>query len=324
MTRVSVAISALVLICSFGCNDSSSSPEATADTGGTPTDDKGKVIRMAHNDWLAANLNDEVAKIILEEKMGYKVEFETISTSKQWAKLATGELHVSLELWPAGHRDNIAKYIDTERTVENAGELGPIARKGLFVPEYVLTAHPEFRTYKGFQDPVAVKLFQTSDSGDKGRLLSGDPTWSKYYDKLIGGLGLQLVTTYAGDEALELAELQRAYERNQPILIYFWLPHYAFNKYNLTAVELPPYSDSLYADGKCDWPAERLTKIVNAGLNTYAPRAYSMLKAFGYTTAVQIKMMGRVSIDGKTVQETAREWVSENESAWKAWIPPAP
>src|SRR5438067_2219358 len=60
------------------------------------------VIRLAHNDWLGANMNDAIAKILLEEKLGYAVDLVTSDTSGQWPSLASGALHVALEVWPSG------------------------------------------------------------------------------------------------------------------------------------------------------------------------------------------------------------------------------
>ena len=69
-----------------------------------------------------ANVN--VAKILLEDKLGYKVELVTIDENAQWAALATGDLSASLEVWPSGHADNVKQFIDDQKKVEKLGELG--------------------------------------------------------------------------------------------------------------------------------------------------------------------------------------------------------
>ena len=124
---------------------------------------------------------------------------------------------------------------------------------------------------------------------------------------------------------IELDALKTAYANHAPLLLFFWLPHWAFNIYDLTKVDLPAYDDACYARAPvegvdCDYPPERLTKIVWSGLKSYAPRAYDLVMAFSYSTLTQIKLMGRVKIDGLTVDEAAHEWVNQNEDTWRAWV----
>jgi glycine betaine/proline transport system substrate-binding protein len=287
------------------------------------------VIKITQNDWLGANVNAAIAKVLLEEKLGYSVELIPAGTSDQFDSLANGDLHVTFELWPSGHREAWKKYVTDAGTIEDAGPLGPIARKGFFFPTYLLEQHPELTAWTGYTDPVGpVQLFKTQSSGDKGQLLSGDPTWITYDTQLIKNLKLQLTPVYAGTEDAEVQALETAYASYSPILMFFWVPHWAFNAYDLTKLELPAYSDACYAtaasDGvNCDYPPEQLTKMVWAGLKSYAPNAYSFVRAFSYSTLVQIRIMGRVKINGLTVEQAAREWIDQNEDVWRSWVVPA-
>jgi glycine betaine/proline transport system substrate-binding protein len=40
-----------------------------------------------------------------------------------------------------------------------------------------------------------------------------------------------------------------------------------------------------------------------------------------YSTEDQIQMIAAVELDGKTVEEAARDWLAANEATWQAWIP---
>src|SRR5580704_1644596 len=63
-------------------------------------------IKMALNDWLGAELDDAVAQILLQEQLHYTdVELVDAGTSDQFGSIASGALHVSLEVWPSGHPD---------------------------------------------------------------------------------------------------------------------------------------------------------------------------------------------------------------------------
>lgn len=133
-------------------------------------------IVLIENNWSASSLNVNVAKIILEEELGYEVEIVALDESAQWAAIAAGEADASLEVWPSGHADNVAQYIDELEVVENGGELGVIGKIGWFMPTYVVEAYPELATYEGFLDDELAAMFATVETGDAGRFL-GSGSW---------------------------------------------------------------------------------------------------------------------------------------------------
>ncbi len=282
-------------------------------------------IKLAENPWTGSQVNVAVAKNILENQLGYSVEIVTIDENAQWPAIAAGDIHASLEIWPSGHAENVAQYIDSG-VVENGGLLGVIGRIGWYEPTYVVEEHPELATWEGFQDPELAKLFATAETGDKGQFLAGDPSWVQYDDQIIENLGLQLQIVYAGSEEAILAAVDSAFSRQEPILFYFWTPHSAFTRFDLTRVELPPYSDECYAKADeggvdCDYPPDELFKILWPGLKEKAPDAYQLLKNMQYTNDDQIQMIAAVEVDGKTPDEAAQAWLDANQDVWKAWLP---
>lgn len=290
-----------------------------------PAGDK-MTIKLAENPWSASALNVAIARILLEEQLGYPVEVVTIGESAQWPALAAGDLDASLEVWPSGHADNVAEYIDKQQLVEDGGPLGPVGKIGWYIPTYMLTDHPELATWEGLKDPENVKLFATAETGDKGQFLTGDPSWTQYEDDIIANLGLNFQIVAAGSEEAILAALDSAYSREEPLLFYFWTPHSAHAKYDLTEVALPPYSDECYARAEsggvdCDYPSDVLFKIFWGGLKDAAPDAYTLLKNINYSTDDQIGMIAAVDVDGQSVDEAARAWLDSHEDVWKAWLP---
>lgn len=300
----------------------STTPEANAPA----TDGEKPLIKLAENPWSASALNVAVARILLEEQLGYPVEVVTIGESPQWPALASGELHASLEVWPSGHADNIAEYIDSQKLVENGGQLGPVGKIGWYIPTYLLEEYPELATWEGLAVPENAALFATAETGDKGQFLAGDPSWTQYDEQIIANLGLNFAVVTAGSEEAVLAALDAAYSREEPILFYFYRPHAIFAKYDLTEVALPPYSEECYAKAEsggidCDYPSDDLFKIFWSGLAEAAPEAYTLLKNMNYTTEDQIGMIAAVELDGLSVEDSARAWLDANEATWQAWLP---
>jgi glycine betaine/proline transport system substrate-binding protein len=316
-----------------GCS-SSSTPAPAPNTGGATGDGGAQpqsgvvtTINLAHNDWLSANLNDQIAQIILQEHMGITVNFVPATTAGQWDSIRSGALDITLEVWPSGHPDEMAKLNAGDPALENGGLLGPIAKAGWFIPTYLLTPHPELATWEGFKDPSNAALFQSATSGGKGRFLGGDPTWVQYDQKIIDNLGLNFVVEFAGSEDAEIAELDNQYNKRGPLLFYLWTPEWVLAKYDLTMVTLPTNTDACWAQASsaqgpnCDYPADHLFKLMRSGLKNDAPLAYQFFKNMNYTTKDQISMMAAVKLQNLTVDQAARQWLAANTATWQSWIP---
>lgn len=283
-------------------------------------------IKLAVNPWSASELNVAVASILLQEQLGYRVETVAVAEQAQWPAIAAGELHASLEVWPSGHMANVAEYIEKQQVVENGGLLGPVGRIGWYLPTYLLTDHPDVATAEGLANPETAALFATAETGDKGQLLFGDPSWVTYEADIIANLGLNFQIVQAGSEEAILSALDAAYSRQDPILFYFWTPHSIHAKYDLTRVALPDYSEECYAKADsggvdCDYPPDELFKIFWPGLQTAAPDAYTLLKNMNYTTEDQISMIAAVELEGAAVEDAARAWIDANTTTWQAWLP---
>lgn len=283
-------------------------------------------IKLAENSWTGSSVNVNVAKILLEQQLGYTVEIVTIDENAQWAALSSGDLSASLEVWPSGHADNVKKYIDEQKVVENLGPLGVVGKISWYVPTYVVEQNPALASWEAYKDPAAAGLFKTAETGEKGQFLAGDPAWVQYDEDIIKNLGLSLQVVRAGSEQAVLAAVDSAYSRKEPILFYFWTPHSVLAKYELTAVKLPEYSDECYSKAQeggvaCDYPQDQLFKIAWSGLKDKAPDAYQLLKNMQYTNDDQISIIAAVDTDKKSAAEAAQDWVSKNEAVWKAWLP---
>lgn len=303
-------------------------PEGAAEEASTSAGDTAEkvTIKLAVNPWSASELNVAVAHILLQEKLGYPVEEVPIAEQAQWAALAAGDLHASLEVWPSGHMANVAEYIEKQQVVENGGSLGVIGRIGWYIPSYMVSEHPDLATWEGLANPENAALFATAETGDKGQLLFGDPSWVTYEADIIENLGLNFQIVQAGSEEAILSSLDAAYSRQDPVLFYFWTPHSIHAKYELTRVALPDYSEECYAKAQsggvaCDYPPDNFFKIFWPGLKDAAPDAYALLKNMSYTTDDQLSMIASVELENKPVEEAARAWLDTHEETWQAWLP---
>ena len=291
--------------------------ETTVPSGG------GETINIAVNPWTASALNAEIAKIIIEQELGHTVENVAIDENTMFTGMSDGSLDAALEIWPSGVVAEEQAFID-DGSVLNIGELGTVGKIGWFVPSYVIEDNPDLATWEGFQDPEVAALFATAETGDTGRFLGTDPSYSQYDEAIIANLGLPLEVVFSGSEPATVAELDARVAAGEPIVMYWWTPTAAVAQYELVNVLLPEYSEECYADPAaidCDYPEDVLFKAASAQLETKAPDVLAFLEAFTITTEDQLSMLPSVEIDGEDAADVAATWVADNESVWQAWLP---
>ncbi len=279
-------------------------------------------IKLVENAWTASAVNVEIAKQLIEKNLGNKVEVVKIDENLQFAGLAAGDLDATLEIWPSGVVAEEQKYIDDGQIV-NDGPLGAVGKIGWFVPDYVQEKFPSLSTWEGFKDPAVAKAFGTAETGDNGRFLGTDPSYSQYDETIVKNLKLPLQVTFSGSEAATVAELDSRVAAKEPVVMYWWTPTAAVAKYNLKNIALPAYSKECYADTAkiaCDYPEDTLFKAESAKLAAKDPAVSVFLKKFSLSTEDQLSMLPAVEIDKKPLADVAGEWISKNEATWKAWL----
>ncbi len=188
------------------------------------------------------------------------------------------------------------------------------------MPDYVLEEHPELATWEGFKDPEVAKAFATAETGDKGRFLGTDPSYSQADEAIITNLELPYQVVYSGSEAATIAELDSKVAADEPIVMYWWAPTAAAGKYNLQKVELPEYTDECYADPAaiaCDYPEDVLVKLASSGLEAKDPAVFAFLQNFQISTEDQLAMLPSAEIDGVPAADVAAEWIAANEAIWR-------
>ena len=313
---------AVLLLVASACSDVSSSSSSAA--SGSVPDNSGTTINFSVSPWQGSAANVAIAQKLLEDKLGYTVETTDIDEYAQFPALANGDLDATLEVWPSGHAKDYKKYIESGNGVVDGGPLGVIGQIGWWLPTYLLTDHPELATWEGIKGNEA--MFQSSESGDAGQLLDGDPSYVTFDQNIADNLGLNLKVVYAGSEAAELTELKTAYNAQKPILMYFWTPHWAQEKYDLTMVQLPevsPECEQAAADGTdayaCAYPQDDLYKAFNQDLQTKAPAAFAFLSAMSWTNDDQNVVALGIN-DGQDPADAAQEWIDQNPDVWQPWV----
>ena len=199
------------------------------------------------------------------------------------------------------------------------------AKEEWWYPLYMKEKCPGLPDWKALND--CAELFATPETAPKGRYLGGPVTWGGFDEERIAALGLNFEVIHAGTDAAMFAELESAYQRQDPILLWIYAPHWAPHKYEGEWVEFPAYTADCYTDPA--WGVEpRLRPMTAAsrsggsgrsagpGWKDKWPGACKAIKAFTIDNDEMGAMIAKVDLDGMAIEDVVDEWMTANEATW--------
>lgn len=275
-------------------------------------------VTLNENSWVGSTANVYVVKNVLEDKLHCKVKITQIAEEPVYPALAKGQVDAVLEDWQ--HVDMYAKYEKQLKTAQDAGSNGVVGHIGWYVPTYVVQQHPEMKTWKGLLKDWA--LFKTAESGDKGMLLDGDPSYVTADEPLIANLKLNLKVIYAGGEASQITQVKQAYAQKKPILFYWYTPQWLNAQLKLTEVMLPARTtgcDAKVKATKCAYPSYDLRKVISTKFAKSGSPAVKVIKKFTWTAQDQNKVAVMIASDKMKPDDAAKKWIAANSAKVKAW-----
>ncbi|MFB7556636.1 glycine betaine ABC transporter substrate-binding protein [Streptomyces brevispora] len=224
---------------------------------------------------------------------------------------------LSVQSW-VGAQANVSD----KKTISPGGELGVTGHIGWFVPTYFAKEHPDVTDWRNLNKYA--DRFRTAESGGKGQLLDGSPSYVTNDKALVQNLGLDYQVVFSGSEAAQITQIKQFAKEKKPFLSYWYKPQWLFAKVPMTEVRLPAYEDGCDADAKkvaCAYPRTPLKKYLNARFAHDSGKAARFLKNFSWGTEDQNKVALMIADQKLSPQDAAKKWVDENEQEWRAWIP---
>ncbi|MFC5218757.1 ABC transporter substrate-binding protein [Streptomyces coerulescens] len=291
------------------------------DSAGSGSGDSGKcgTFNLAVNPWVGYEANAAVVAYVAEHDLGCKVNQKDLKEEIAWQGFGTGEVDAVIENW--GHDDLKKKYITDQKTALDAGPTGNKGLIGWYVPPWLAKAHPDITDWNNL-DKYAAE-FKTSESGGKGQLLDGDPSFVTNDEALVKNLKLDFKVVYAGSETALIQAFRKAEKNKEWVIGYFYEPQWFMSEVPLVKVKLPEYKDGCDADAEkvdCDYPVYELDKIVSAKFAKSGSPAYDLVKNFTWTNDDQNVVAKYIAVDKMTPEAAAEKWVEANRDKVEAWI----
>jgi len=283
-------------------------------------------MKLTLHDWTGQYLTTKIMGAVLM-KAGLNVEYVQADYLAQFAGLETGDLTVAMEMWETTGKDAMEASLKTGKTVD-LGETGMDAKEEWWYPLYMKEKCPGLPDWKALNK--CAEAFSIPETAPKGRYLGGPVTWGGFDDERAEALGLDFEVIHAGTDAALFAELESAYQRKAPILLWVYAPHWAVAKFEGEWVEFPEYTDECYNDPKwginpdmkydCGKPFGWIKKVGWKGGEAKWPHAYQAIRNFKIDNTEMGKLIVDVDLNGREVDAVVADWIKDNEARWKAWL----
>ncbi len=257
-----------------------------------------KEVKLAYVEWDCSVATTNVAKAVLQERLGYEVEILPVAASAMWQAVASGDVDAMVSAWlPITHSDYYKRF---DKDVENVGYNVKGAKLGWAVPTYVdVDSIADLNKYADKFDDEVIGI----DPGAGIMRVSENALEEYNLDKfeLIEGSGATMT-----------AALKNAIKNKEWIIVTAWTPHWMFGKWDLKYLKDPK---------KVLGEEEHIDNIVRKDLKNDMPEVYNFLKNFKWKSAKQLQtVMAWNQEDGADRYENAVRFIKENKEQVDGWL----
>ena len=262
----------------------------------TKNDSTTKTVKLGVVNWSDSIAISNLTKVILEDRLDYKVELTTGDIGPVFASISTGDYDIYMDAWlPTTHASYMAKFKDKviEYSTIYEGTLS-----GLVVPSYVdIDSIEELNAAKDQFDGKIVGI----DSG-AGLMEQANNALTEY------NLDFDLQT---GSGPVMTAALADAISSNEAIVVTGWRPHWMFGRWDLKFLEDPK--------GVFGEP-DHIKTITRLGFEEDFPKFAAFLKNFTLTNEQLSDLMSLINASDEDPETVARAWTEDNKEAVDAWV----
>ena len=297
---------------------------ATVESVGTAEDTAGGdecgQVDLAVNPWVGYEANAAVIAEVAETELGCTVTKKDLKEEISWQGFGTGEVDAIVENW--AHDDLKQQYVEEQKTAVLAGPTGNTGTIGWWVPPWLAEEYPDITDWRNLNRYAP--MFTTSESGGKGQLLDGDPSFVTNDEALVKNLDLDYQVVYAGSEAALITAFRKAQAERTPLLGYFYAPQWFMSEVPLVKVDLPehtPGCDAVPEEVACDYPEYELDKIMSREFAESGSPAAELIRNFSWTNDDQNLVARYIAEDDMSPEDAAKKWIADNPEAVEAWLP---
>ncbi|MBN1629558.1 MAG: glycine betaine ABC transporter substrate-binding protein [Thermoleophilia bacterium] len=281
--------------------DAPATTEATATTQAPPGGDLGEV-RIGWIAWDECIATTYLWKRILEDE-GYGVTLTQLDAAPVYAGLAAGDIDFFTDAWlPTTHEDYWNEYGDQLEDINVWYDKGTLE---LTVPTYLEDIN-SIADLKGKADMFGGAIVGIEPGAGLTRLTR---------EAVMPGYELEGYELLEGSTPAMLAELDRAIDREEPIVVTLWRPHWVYAAHDLKDLDDP---QGLFGEG------DKMHILARLGFSEDLPAVAGWLANFRMDDD-SLANLSQIVIDdyGSGREEEAVEaWLSEpeNQALVDGWL----
>jgi glycine betaine/proline transport system substrate-binding protein len=265
---------------------------------GGPSQQAAKTANLTYVNWAEGVAYTNLAKVVLEDKMGYTVNITAADVGPAYTAVANGDQDAFMETWlPVLHQDYVQKYGDQ---ITDLGHVYEGTQSGLVVPTYVTI------DMISEMNGVKEKFDKTITGIDAGAGVM------KTTEQVIDVYDLDFKLMQSSGPAMTAA-LKDAVDNKEWIVVTGWKPHWMFGRWDLKFLKQD--------EDKMMWKKGNIHIMGRKNLEQDKPELAQFLKNMFFTDAQLGDLMVKVKDSDQDVETVAREWMMANEELIDSWIP---
>ncbi|WP_317322238.1 glycine betaine ABC transporter substrate-binding protein [Subdoligranulum variabile] len=274
-----------------------------------PVPEEKTMITFADVGWDSIKLNNALAGLVAENLFGYTWQETPGSTPISHEALMAGEVDVLMEEWT----DNISSY-QQDLADGKFTELGINFNdnyQGFYIPRYLAEQYPDLKTVKDLAKYP--ELFPDPEGPQKGIIYGGITGWSitEIMGKKVEAYGLDQYYNYfvCGSDAILNTAMTSAWDKQEPIVAYYWEPTWLLGMYDFVLLEDEPYDSATYQDGIGACPAVTVTVAVSNDFAASNPEYCEFLSKFSMPSAIISEALAYMQQYAPADYQAAARWL---------------
>ena len=262
-------------------------------------------VRFSDVGWTDITATTAATSFVLEA-LGYDTSTDILSVPVTYASMAEGDIDVFLGNWMPTMEGDIATYreagtVDTVRT-NLTGAKYTLATNAAGVAAGIT----DFASIVAAADALDGKIYGIEAGNDGNRLIQ---------DMIDGDVfGLSDFEVVESSEQGMLAQVERAVDREEPVVFLGWEPHPMNANFELTYL---PGGDDFFGP---DLGGAIVATNTRSGYVGECPNVGQLLENLEFTLAMENEIMGAILNDGADPEDAAKAWLADHPDTWMAWV----
>jgi glycine betaine/proline transport system substrate-binding protein len=264
-----------------------------------------KLVRFSDVGWTDITATTALATTVLQG-LGYETDIKVLSVPVTYASLKNGDIDVFLGNWMPTMEADIAPYRD-DGSVETVRTNLEGAKYTLAVPQYTFDAGLQsFEDIAKFKEELDGKIYGIEPGNDGNRLI---------LDMIEGDqFGLSGFELAESSEQGMLAQVQRAVERNEPVVFLGWEPHPMNANFAMAYLS---GGDDVFGP---NYGGATVHTNVRKGYVEECPNVGKLLQNLEFSLQMENEIMGAILNDGADPAAAAKEWLAAHPDVLDAWL----